>query len=447
MNKIWHELNMGYWSMEVWADGVMAWILMRAVAGRTQPMPDKGKRWAVRIVAAAMTASVVYNNAIYPAVLYSFAMTVFLALVAAAAGRFLYRQSVRVSFLRAYLFLLLWYMTDFFLQYLIYLFRYGLEDRFLFVQVGDHRGAYLFAFGFCGLWLSHPIVEGIRRLSGWLMRKKGLDFITIVVLGGLSLYFQVIYAHSIRAGLIQAWLALILALLLCGAAALVRRLRDSRKEILRLQVKMLESNYQGLLKSYQEKSILIHDMRKHLGLIRQWAVDKDAGRIISYIDQMSGEAGDGGNRVRSNQPVFDLILNSKEQEAGEKGILFQVECDSCEGLQVKDSDLCSLLMNLLDNAIEANEKIADAGERWIRMKCRRRGRLLSVSITNPAVGLPGGTAGGLPTTKEDPIFHGYGLLSVRKVLEQYGGHMEHEVRDGKFCISFFLEAFEEMGEA
>ena len=95
--------------------------------------------------------------------------------------------------------------------------------------------------------------------------------------------------------------------------------------------------------------------------------------------------------------------------------------------------MCTLLANLLDNAIEANEQIGD-GNRWIYLKIKRKNDMLLIWVENLiAKGLIN-KDNFFETSKENKIFHGLGIKSIDNVIQKYSGYKEFDIQENKFQI-------------
>lgn len=98
-----------------------------------------------------------------------------------------------------------------------------------------------------------------------------------------------------------------------------------------------------------------------------------------YIKELNGGSEKKTISAYTNHKMMDLILATKEKEAETRQIRFQCESDDLSGLCLKDSEICALLANLLDNALEA----ADQCEKgWISLKFRRREKMLVIVSEN-----------------------------------------------------------------
>lgn len=93
---------------------------------------------------------------------------------------------------------------------------------------------------------------------------------------------------------------------------------------------------------------------------------------------------------------------------------------------IAEMDLCALLGNALDNAMEAAEKSTD---KTVRVRCRAEKGLFMLQVDNA---LAGDEKPDLSTTKKDKTAHGFGLLGMREIAKRYGGSFEVVAANGRF---------------
>lgn len=242
----------------------------------------------------------------------------------------------------------------------------------------------------------------------------------------------------------EALICLLAVCILLLAAILYRMNRRSKNENRMWQLKMdlLENNYQALLEVYEKKSVFVHDTKNHLLAMAKMLEDGQESEILVYIAQMTGEIRKSGNVVCTNHKMLDSILNRKIQEAREARIEIQCAYDDMRNLKLTLSEICSLFANLLDNAIEAAGKCPDGAERRIDVACRKQGRMLVVSVSNsvPEENRLEPDAL-LRTTKADKEMHGFGMISVKKVISGHDGYMKADIRDNRLYIVVYLVGF------
>ena len=229
--------------------------------------------------------------------------------------------------------------------------------------------------------------------------------------------------------------------LLCGIFAVWRK---GRKEcrIRQLKIEMLESSYGSLLEMYEKKSVLIHDTKNHIRVAAKLVEEGQEEEALSYLSQLAGLMCESRSIVRTNHKMLDSVLNMKLQEAQEAQIEIRCVYDDMTNLKLTLMEVCALFTNLLDNAIESNNRCPAGEQRRMDVACRRRGSMLVVSVSNPVcVEAVQETDGFFKTAKEDKDMHGFGMRSIRKVLENHDGYMKTDVRDGTFHTVIYLTGF------
>ncbi len=130
--------------------------------------------------------------------------------------------------------------------------------------------------------------------------------------------------------------------------------------------------------------------------------------------------------------MADAILNSKLSIATAKNIKVKAEARIPVSLTVSELDLCIVIGNLLDNAIEACSALPEE-ERLIRIYMEMKGNYLYLSLTNTAEGQKKHS---FKTTKGEG--HGFGLARVDAIVKKYGGYLTRASEDGAFSTEVLL---------
>jgi len=199
------------------------------------------------------------------------------------------------------------------------------------------------------------------------------------------------------------------------------------------QIKLQMEHYSEL--SGQQLAIrkLSHDMKNSLagilGMLEHGSYEAAADRL----KKLSGTAEQNTSLFDTGYPAIDALLASKHQAAQEK----QIEMDSHIALppqmRVDALDLCILLGNALDNAIEASEKIADEAKRGIRLHIGSSDKYISIRLENGTV--DAASDGNRATSKADRNTHGFGLDSIRAIAARYDGSVKVVHADSIFCLT------------
>lgn len=178
-----------------------------------------------------------------------------------------------------------------------------------------------------------------------------------------------------------------------------------------------------------------HDLKNTLLYIQnctdQEQIRQELGKMLTQIRPYETELNTG------NQAV-DVILNQKLALCQENHICCVPYIDGSLLDFMDPLDICTILGNALDNAIEACMKIADEQKRQIRIRISLKNQMLSLHVENSCEALPKEKDGQLLTDKPDASAHGFGIRSIRHTAEKYGGQLSYRVTEGQFVLDLLL---------
>ena len=185
---------------------------------------------------------------------------------------------------------------------------------------------------------------------------------------------------------------------------------------------------------------IYHDLKHQIDFIRN---EKSASKRESYLAEMEKVVTLRDAEMNTGNAILDTVLTSKSLRCAEEGIVMTCFADAHDMGFIDMMDICSIFGNAIDNAIECVEKIADQNMRLIKLTVRTQNRFLLIRVencTDKAIDLNGGQPA---TTKENKESHGYGIKSIRKAAEKYGGCMTLEQQDGWFIMTVLIPLAEE----
>lgn len=215
--------------------------------------------------------------------------------------------------------------------------------------------------------------------------------------------------------------------------------RKNKIRFLERKNQVLEENYHLLTDLYQKNEHLYHDMNHHLQMIYHLAKKNEIPEIAQYVNSISAPINELSDTTWSGVDIVDAILNHAVLDAKKQGIEIDVNAEFPKDCNITSDDLCVVLFNLLDNAMEACQKFMRQTKTAPRVQVtlRRIHQFLIIKIQNPCV-LPRKLFGIFPTTKADAGHHGIGLRNVREKVEKYNGSLEFEVEGGMFTVTALL---------
>lgn len=193
----------------------------------------------------------------------------------------------------------------------------------------------------------------------------------------------------------------------------------------RRQVQAIRARIQEAEQFYSRIRRIRHETRGHLNNIKGMLHNGEYACAEDYIFRMDESMGGFELALCTGNPVTDVIVNDKRQQCEDQGIPFRTDFHYPDSGSFDAFDVGIVLQNLLQNALEACEKVSE-GERFISLAGRRKGRFLLIEVKNSFAGDLVWGADGLPVTdkKTDVSMHGIGLSSVRRIAEKYMGEMD-----------------------
>ena len=202
------------------------------------------------------------------------------------------------------------------------------------------------------------------------------------------------------------------------------------------QHELIETHYREVDNMYQQIRGWRHDYRNHIQTMKAYAASGDLDAIKRYLDLLDEDLTTVDTVIKTGNPMTDAILNSKISLAKAKSI--QVIADAHIPVKLKSSeiDLCCILGNLFDNAIEASMSLPEE-QRLIRVYMDMKNTQLYISFTN--------FTAGKKLRKEGKLFrsskgagHGFGLVRIDAIVERLEGYISRNSEDGAFTTEILL---------
>ncbi|MBQ8039886.1 MAG: sensor histidine kinase, partial [Lachnospiraceae bacterium] len=181
--------------------------------------------------------------------------------------------------------------------------------------------------------------------------------------------------------------------------------------------------YKLLLEEDESKSILIHDIKKHLNSIALLNEQREPEKIDAYISSLiSSSSLQTSVRICDND-MLNAILCRYVRNAAEKGITLRTDIRSGCLHFMCDDDITTLFCNLLDNALDAAGLASDA---YVELSIAPKANTSFTILTmlNTCRTNPFNAHGKLISHKPNKMRHGYGMRSIRRITDKYGGDMK-----------------------
>lgn len=270
--------------------------------------------------------------------------------------------------------------------------------------------------------------------------KKGIEistsyWVSILAISLSSLYIVVTLVDSQMDPLNSSTIISLLFLIIILIFYLYDGLKSAaqmkiEKSILEQERRHYANEFQLMKSSVENTAALKHDMANHIGTIGSLISKNEVSKALDYIFQLERYTDFDNKYVDSGNLVIDSILNYKLDRAKSIGADIHTNIRVPSDLELESFDMTSILGNLLDNSIEALEKLKENKVLCVSIKYERG--VLIIHIKNTFDGNVSMDNNGLTTSKEDKYNHGLGLKNIETTLEKYNGLLKYDYTDNLF---------------
>ncbi len=286
--------------------------------------------------------------------------------------------------------------------------------------------------GQIALWILHgPLAIFALWLRGYRGTGDGKAFRTVSAGAAAGIFLVVTLSEQTRLTLpedtLEMWMIQAVILLMSVLVFRISRQYQMEKELAEIktrQAELLEREYTTLNQAYGINARLFHDFHNHIGVLQQLLTHGKLQQALQYLDGLQAPVREMAQTCWTGDETIDYLINSKTLRARQDGTDLQVQVEFPRNTGIRSVDLCAILGNLLDNALEAAGNVPETERRWVRLTIRRINQMLVIKVENSLASPPVEKGGELKTTKEDNGLHGWGLKSARTAAEKYDGVVE-----------------------
>lgn len=178
-----------------------------------------------------------------------------------------------------------------------------------------------------------------------------------------------------------------------------------------------------------------HDYHNHIQTML--ALVNEPEQMKEYLWTLNDDLTSVDTVLKTGNVMVDAILNSKLSLIHSKEIAVNAKAVVPQQLKISEVDLCVIIGNLLDNAMEACLKQENPEERFIRIYINVLKQQLYISVTNSVGGTVKKEGKYYRSTKSSPS-HGFGLMRVDRIAEKYNGYVNRQDEPGVFATEVML---------
>ncbi len=207
------------------------------------------------------------------------------------------------------------------------------------------------------------------------------------------------------------------------------------RQIAAYQNKLLKNQVDEVHNLYLTMRGWRHDYHNHMQSVKAYLAMDSLDEAKAYLDRLEQDLDDIDLLFHTGNINADAILNSKISLAVKRGIQVDYKATVPKELAVSDIDLCVVIGNLIDNAVEACEKV-DPEHQFIRLYIGILRRQLYVSVTNATSEVVRKLDEEYITTKRGD--HGHGLKRINNIVNKYDGYINRKNEPGVFVTEIML---------
>lgn len=266
-----------------------------------------------------------------------------------------------------------------------------------------------------------------------------ISFVVIMLNHFVQLNYNVAEQH--HKWLLLSNLGIIIINIVCYF--MVIRLSKANSAKVEYELQMIDLNYkkqyaENIKSQHEEIRRIRHDMKQSYQVLQQFVVENKFDELAEYLPQICEQINKISSAVDTNHSIINAILNTKLSFAKSQGI--KTLCSSVKQIhaeKIEEIDLCHLIGNMMDNAIEAALKIPCKKTKYVEVSITERNSMILIIVRNSYQ--DDLIDKGLNTSKDNKDKHGFGVKTIRKIAKKYQGSADFYTEGNLFCCSVMLQ--------
>lgn len=203
------------------------------------------------------------------------------------------------------------------------------------------------------------------------------------------------------------------------------------RDMLDTQLRQSQAEFITLKQMQQNAATYRHDMRHHFTLLQGLASEGHIEELKEYLHTAQSDIESITPTRFSENETINIVLSAYSTKAKQSSVSLTIDAKLPSSLPFSDTELCSLLSNALENAINACENIPEIDKRIIKIRIYSKNNKICIDIRNTYLVEPQ-FHNGLPITNERG--HGFGTKSMAYIVEKHGGVYHFSIEDGWFIF-------------
>ncbi|MGL5616219.1 MAG: sensor histidine kinase [Sarcina sp.] len=254
------------------------------------------------------------------------------------------------------------------------------------------------------------------------------------------------YIPKMTLGFILFAVALIISLYFILIFYFYKNILMEKNKAQSIEIRILNESLKERKILNEEKAKLVHDMKNH-NIVMSLLVKKGKyDELLEYINQFDEQIDAATNKDMSANLILNNIFKFKKKQAMENNIAFNVDCRVAKESMINSFDITTLFGNLIDNAIEENNRI-NRVDKFININIWENQWILFFAIENLSDDEEVEEKNinkYLTTKKKDKDNHGFGIKNINKIIKKYDGFIKYKKEKGSFMVSGYMNKSEEV---
>lgn len=298
----------------------------------------------------------------------------------------------------------------------------------------------LLAVGLMGKFLHQKYIRNLRKIEVkyWVAFILILFFDASVLLLLGDFILNVFKAERQYLTVFSYWcvvIGILLQIVLLINTLVTRNVHKDNENLAKQFLENQKEHYLYLEKRELETKKFRHDVKNHLLVLESLINNQNYDEVENYLNTLSERVGSFNNRISVNNGIADAILNKFDVTAQENGITLNVKGHFPLDCYITAYDICTVLSNLLSNAIEA-ETVSKGKE--VKVEIKYISDKVFIVVENDYQHKLERVEDTFKSTKVDAIGHGYGLSNVTECVEKNGGHVSISTENNRFKVMIMM---------
>jgi sensor histidine kinase YesM len=219
----------------------------------------------------------------------------------------------------------------------------------------------------------------------------------------------------------------------------IRNSEDKLKlELLNNQLSYQESNITEIKENHIEIRKIWHDVYNHLNNIALLLKNHNVDECVEFIENYTQTINEINIKINSGNIFVDALISRKSFECANNSIEFSSDILLLNEIKINNIDLCILIGNALDNAIEASVRL-DLVDRKIKVQIKMLNDYILINITNTVSENALLKNSNLDTIKSDKKRHGFGMINMNSIVKKYDGELKLSCEKNEFVFNAILK--------